>query len=52
MSRSKDVSKAEPAQENRQEIEEAFALFDKDSTGFIEIKDLKVGEQNDFLLYL
>ncbi|KAF6731318.1 Centrin-2 [Oryzias melastigma] len=40
--RKKTTPKAELTEEQKQEIREAFELFDTDGSGFIDVKDLKV----------
>lgn len=40
--RKKGNPKAELTEEQRQEIREAFELFDTDGSGYIEVKELKV----------
>lgn len=42
--RKKTAPKPELTEEQKQEIREAFELFDTDGSGFIDVKELKVGE--------
>ena len=43
-SKSKTAAKLELTQEQKNEIREAFDLFDSDESGTIDIKELKVSE--------
>lgn len=40
--RKKTAPKPEPTEDQKQEIREAFELFDTDGSGFIDVKELKV----------
>lgn len=42
--RKKTTPKPELTEEQKQEIREAFELFDTDGSGFIDVKELKVNE--------
>lgn len=43
--RKKTAPKPELTEEQKQEIREAFELFDTDGSGYIDVKELKVGEE-------
>lgn len=46
------ASKIEPSAEIKQEIKEAFDLFDTDGTGVIDVKELKVDALSCVTIYV